>query len=301
MRRGARLRSRYAPSSRRSWPRKTGSTSPAAGSWPARPPRPAGASPWRRTFPVPLGADASLHHVARVTLREWQPLRRGRRLDALRRVHRGTDGVRRGGGRHRRRWAIQALGVGVVRVAHAVHRAGSDPRDGGGTVAQPHHLGTQRHRGRHRGRVPLAPPQHGSPATRERRALGPAAHRRILRSRGIPETKARLLGNVVNTALEEMGQPYVWGGTGNGNGGFDCSGLIQYAYGALQHLHSADVRGTVRVPASPSDAIWRAAAGRHPGVLRPRRSAHARRSVCRGWQVHSQRVAGRAPEPAVRG
>lgn len=53
----------------------------------------------------------------------------------------------------------------------------------------------------------------------------------ILRARGIPDAKARLLGNVVNTALEEMGQPYLWGGTGNGSGGFDCSGLIQYAYG----------------------------------------------------------------------
>jgi hypothetical protein len=52
----------------------------------------------------------------------------------------------------------------------------------------------------------------------------------ILRARGIPEAKARLLSNVVTTALEEMGQPYVWGGTGNGSGGFDCSGLIQYAY-----------------------------------------------------------------------
>jgi len=52
----------------------------------------------------------------------------------------------------------------------------------------------------------------------------------ILRARGIPDAKARLLGNVVSTALEEMGQPYVWGGTGNGSGGFDCSGLIQYAY-----------------------------------------------------------------------
>jgi hypothetical protein len=53
----------------------------------------------------------------------------------------------------------------------------------------------------------------------------------ILKARGIPAAKARLLGNVVNTALEEMGQPYLWGGTGNGSGGFDCSGLIQYAYG----------------------------------------------------------------------
>jgi hypothetical protein len=53
----------------------------------------------------------------------------------------------------------------------------------------------------------------------------------ILRARGIPDAKAQLLGNVVRTALDEMGQPYVWGGTGDGNGGFDCSGLIQFAYG----------------------------------------------------------------------
>ncbi len=52
-----------------------------------------------------------------------------------------------------------------------------------------------------------------------------------LRTAGIPDEKARLIGDVVSTALEEMGQPYVWGGTGDGTGGFDCSGLIYYAYG----------------------------------------------------------------------
>jgi cell wall-associated NlpC family hydrolase len=52
-----------------------------------------------------------------------------------------------------------------------------------------------------------------------------------LRAAGIPEDKARRIGDVVSTALEEMGQPYVWGGTGDGSGGFDCSGLIYYAYG----------------------------------------------------------------------
>lgn len=52
-----------------------------------------------------------------------------------------------------------------------------------------------------------------------------------LRTAGIPDDKARLIGDVVSTALEEMGQPYVWGGTGDGSGGFDCSGLIYYAYG----------------------------------------------------------------------
>lgn len=52
-----------------------------------------------------------------------------------------------------------------------------------------------------------------------------------LRAAGIPTEKARLLDAVVATAVEEMGQPYVWGGTGDGSGGFDCSGLIWYAYG----------------------------------------------------------------------
>jgi cell wall-associated NlpC family hydrolase len=34
---------------------------------------------------------------------------------------------------------------------------------------------------------------------------------------------------VVQTATQVMGTPYRWGGTGED--GFDCSGLIQYAYG----------------------------------------------------------------------
>ncbi len=52
-----------------------------------------------------------------------------------------------------------------------------------------------------------------------------------LRASGIPEAKAAILNDVVRVAIEEMGQPYVWGGTGDGRGGFDCSGLIYYAYG----------------------------------------------------------------------
>lgn len=44
---------------------------------------------------------------------------------------------------------------------------------------------------------------------------------------------ARITGNaasVVQTALDVLGKPYVWGGTSQN--GFDCSGLIQYAYGS---------------------------------------------------------------------
>lgn len=39
-----------------------------------------------------------------------------------------------------------------------------------------------------------------------------------------------LADSIIATATEAMGRPYVFGGTGAGGGGFDCSGLIQYAY-----------------------------------------------------------------------
>ncbi len=54
---------------------------------------------------------------------------------------------------------------------------------------------------------------------------------------GIPATPrvatpaARLADAVIATATEAMGRPYEYGGTGEDGGGFDCSGLIQYAYG----------------------------------------------------------------------
>ena len=47
-----------------------------------------------------------------------------------------------------------------------------------------------------------------------------------------PAPPATITGNaadVVQTALESLGTPYIWGGTADN--GFDCSGLIQYAYG----------------------------------------------------------------------
>jgi cell wall-associated NlpC family hydrolase len=44
-----------------------------------------------------------------------------------------------------------------------------------------------------------------------------------------PATVAGVAGDVVRTALDAIGTPYQWGGTAAN--GFDCSGLIQYAYG----------------------------------------------------------------------
>jgi hypothetical protein len=52
---------------------------------------------------------------------------------------------------------------------------------------------------------------------------------------GLPASVARdpvsLRDSVVAAATEAMGRPYRLGGTGEDGGGFDCSGLIQYAYG----------------------------------------------------------------------
>lgn len=42
---------------------------------------------------------------------------------------------------------------------------------------------------------------------------------------------ATLADSIIATAAEAMGRPYEFGGTGEGGEGFDCSGLIQYAYG----------------------------------------------------------------------
>lgn len=53
----------------------------------------------------------------------------------------------------------------------------------------------------------------------------------------------RLAAGVVDVALESIGTPYRWGGSGVN--GFDCSGLIQFAYG----------RFGIRLPRVSTDQI----------------------------------------------
>ncbi len=73
---------------------------------------------------------------------------------------------------------------------------------------------------------------------------------------------ARITSGVVEIAIESIGTPYVWGGT-NANG-FDCSGLIQYAYGQfgilLPRVSTAQMRagtpvGLDSAPLRPGDIL----------------------------------------------
>lgn len=85
----------------------------------------------------------------------------------------------------------------------------------------------------------------GAPAPVGPPDAGPAAHPAPLpaaepvssvRARPAPAADEALASSlvtdqVVEIALESIGTPYVWGG--NGSNGFDCSGLIQFAYGQV--------------------------------------------------------------------
>jgi cell wall-associated NlpC family hydrolase len=57
----------------------------------------------------------------------------------------------------------------------------------------------------------------------------------------------------VDTALAQLGDPYVW--AGDGPDVFDCSGLTQYAYGAagVYLPHSSNMQSTMGTPVAYAD------------------------------------------------
>jgi cell wall-associated NlpC family hydrolase len=63
---------------------------------------------------------------------------------------------------------------------------------------------------------------------------------------------SQLTDSIIATATEAMGRPYQFGGTGEDGAGFDCSGLIQYAYGrhgiTLPRRSAEQAREGIKVP-----------------------------------------------------
>ena len=102
---------------------------------------------------------------------------------------------------------------------------------------------------------------------------------------------------VVGVAMQYLGTPYVWAGASPG--GFDCSGLVMYAYAQVGDLAAAlVVRDVERRRAGPARP---APAGR-PRLLRrarPRRHVRRRRLV-HPRAAHRHRRAGLEPRQLVR-
>ena len=100
--------------------------------------------------------------------------------------------------------------------------------------------------------APEAGPTVEVPGRRKPNAAYPESPERTL-GPGLPPGEIELLGReIVGTAREAMGRPYRLGGRGADGGGFDCSGLIQFAYGehgvALPRVSVDQARSGVGIP-----------------------------------------------------
>jgi hypothetical protein len=108
---------------------------------------------------------------------------------------------------------------------------------------------------------PAGPAMSPPPLAEAPRDEVPAAEPRATPDEG--HDPARLRDAVVATARQAMGRPYEWGGTGANGGGFDCSGLIQYAYGR----HGLTLPRTSRDQAREGRSIPRRVGTLRPGDL----------------------------------
>jgi hypothetical protein len=93
----------------------------------------------------------------------------------------------------------------------------------------------------------------------------PSSHDDGLPTTSLPATPrvghaAQLADSVIATATDVMGRSYRYGGTGENGGGFDCSGLIQYAYAH----HGVTLPRTSAEQAREGRAV-----GKDPGKLLP--------------------------------
>jgi cell wall-associated NlpC family hydrolase len=167
--------------------------------------------------------------------------------------------------------------IGSASAATARPPAPPPPAQGGGSGKQ-HGGSPRKHRHAHTGGSTGSPPtvtgsSHGGGATHQQRqraaqAPTPAHHRRQRRPpappRPVVEHPVTLRGSVrariVAAAASQIGWPYVWGGESEAEGGFDCSGLVDYAFAAAGRA----------LPGRPTaDVLWRMSQPIRRSMLRP--------------------------------
>lgn len=108
------------------------------------------------------------------------------------------------------------------------------------------------------GASPVRPPAIGADLTPSASAPGSDAGTSLTRS-----DAQRLLDGVIATADSAIGARYRYGGTGEDGRGFDCSGLIQYAYAR----HGITLPRTSSEQATQGREIERTLAALQPGDL----------------------------------
>ncbi|MEU6189853.1 C40 family peptidase [Nocardia sp. NPDC047038] len=105
---------------------------------------------------------------------------------------------------------------------------------------------------------------HGAAPRRRRRTRSRAKSSSRLRRSGMVPSDGTTGSNAVLAASNWLGTPYVWGGGGAGGpsgGGFDCSGLTQYAVAQASH-------GEVVLPRTTYEQIY-SGVRVHPEDVRP--------------------------------
>jgi cell wall-associated NlpC family hydrolase len=120
------------------------------------------------------------------------------------------------------------LELGTVTASVAPPQAQAGSGSGGGTPPSPpppakHHRPAHHRTPRHR---PAPAHRHRTPR--------PARHRRLPHltqaDHALIHATAGARSRVIRAALDQVGWPYIWGGDSHSDGGFDCSGLVDYAY-----------------------------------------------------------------------
>ncbi len=126
------------------------------------------------------------------------------------------------------------------------------PTGGGQTTAPPPTLTPQQPK--HHRHHPVHTQSAGHKRTHHHRSH-PVVHPSHL-----PRLGRGVRARVVAAAADQIGWPYLWGGESRSEGGFDCSGLVDYAYTAAGHPF----------PGRPTAAVlWRMGIPIHRDQLRP--------------------------------